>query len=49
LQSLHDKTYQLALKWYRLIPELQKQKILEIYGEIPLPESDIQANGKKFD
>jgi len=44
LQTLHDKTYQLALKWYRLIPEIQKQKILEIYGEMPPPESDIQAN-----
>jgi len=45
LQVLHDKTYQLALKWYRLIPEIQKQKILEIYGEMPPPETDIQSNG----
>jgi hypothetical protein len=44
LQNLHDKTYQLALKWYSQLPEIQKQKILEIYGELPQPEENIQAN-----
>ena len=48
LQNLHDKTYQLALKWYSQLPEIQKQKILEIYGELPQPEENIQANGKNF-
>ncbi len=48
LQNLHDKTYQLALKWYSQLPEIQKQKILEIYGELPQPEENIQANGKKI-
>jgi len=43
---LHDKTYQLALKWYSQLPEIQKQKILEIYGELPPPEENIQGNGK---
>jgi len=26
LQNLHDKTYQLALKWYSQLPEIQKNK-----------------------
>ena len=48
LQILHDEVYQLSLKWYSLIPMLQKRRILEIYGisEMPEPDVDIQLNGK---
>ena len=43
--QLHDEVYRLAHTWYSHIPQVQKDRIMEIYGvsELPLPEADIQT------
>ena len=47
LQNLHDEVYQMALTWYNSLPQLKKEKILDIYGitQFPEPETDFQSNG----
>jgi hypothetical protein len=47
LKILHDQVYDLALKWYSIIPADKKEKIYEIYGEIPEKEENIELSGKK--
>jgi hypothetical protein len=48
LKILHDQVYDLALKWYSIIPADKKEKIYEIYGEIPEKEENIELSGKKI-
>jgi len=43
---LHDEVYDLALKWYDIIPSDKKEKIYEIYGEIPEKDANIELCGK---
>ncbi len=40
LQQLHDEVYRLAHTWYSFIPEMQKNRIHEIYGVADLPEPE---------
>ena len=49
LKVLHDEVYYLALKWYSIIPADKKEKIYEIYGEIPEKEANIELCGKNLD
>ena len=37
----------MALTWYNSLPQLKKEKILDIYGitQFPEPETDFQSNG----
>ncbi|CAF0856355.1 unnamed protein product [Brachionus calyciflorus] len=46
LQQLHDDVYRLAQTWFSLIPETQKNRILDIFNisELPRPEKDIQTD-----
>lgn len=46
---MHDEVYDLALKWYSIIPADKKEKIYEIYGEIPEKEANIELCGKNLD